>query len=71
MSINTLQPEIFEARRANEAVWAALNTFENRLRLEEWPDDPPEQIEETIQNIQSIPPFVDLSLWVVWSAESK
>lgn len=51
--------------------YAALNRHTNRIRLERLPDDPPVPLEETIQNLQSIPPFVDLRLWAAWDADHK
>jgi GNAT superfamily N-acetyltransferase len=48
--------------------YAALNRHTNRIRLERLPDDPPIPLEETIQNMQNIPPFVDLKLWAAWNA---
>ena len=51
---------------ASPAEYAALNRHTNRMRLERLPDDPPVPLEETIQNLQSIPSFVDLHLWAAW-----
>jgi GNAT superfamily N-acetyltransferase len=39
------------------------------MRLERLPDDPPIPLEETIQNLQSIPPFVDIKLWAAWNGD--
>ena len=54
-----------EALRTAE--YAALNRHTNRMRLERLPDDPPVPLEEMIQNLQSIPSFVDLRLWAAWT----
>jgi GNAT superfamily N-acetyltransferase len=45
--------------------YEALNNLLNSLRKERLPDDPPLPVEETISNLQTIPPFVDLQIWVV------
>jgi GNAT superfamily N-acetyltransferase len=44
-----------------------MNRHANRMRLERLPDDPPIPLEESIQNPQSIPSFVDLRLWAAWT----
>jgi mycothiol synthase len=54
---------------AAQTEFSVLNQHINRVRLERLPDDPPVPLEETIQNLQSIPPFVDLRLWVAWNAK--
>ena len=59
------------AKDASLEDFAALNLFTNRIRLERLPDDPPVPVEETIQNIQSIPPFVDMRMWACWDANQK
>jgi GNAT superfamily N-acetyltransferase len=57
------------AKDASLEDYAALNLFTNRIRLERLPDDPPVPVEETIQNIQSIPPFVDMRIWACWGPD--
>ena len=52
----------FDSKGASRAEYAALNRHTNCIRLERLPDDPPIPIEESIQNLQSIPPFVDLEM---------
>lgn len=56
---------------ASEVEFAALNRHTNRIRLERLPDDPPIPLQETIQNIKSLPPFVDLRLWAAWNTEQS
>ena len=58
----------FNLQGALPAEYAALNRYTNRIRLERLPDDPPISVEETTQNLQSIPSFVELKLWAAWSA---
>jgi GNAT superfamily N-acetyltransferase len=59
----------FDGKGATQAEYAALNRHANRLRKERLPDDPPIPLEETLQNLHSIPPFVDLRLWAAWSPD--
>jgi GNAT superfamily N-acetyltransferase len=44
-----------------------MNAFGNEIRAEAWPDDPSKTLEETIRELRSIPPFVDVYMWAVWS----
>ena len=55
-----LQIHPFNGQKPATAQYAALNRHTNRMRLERLPDDPPVPLEETIQNLQSIPAFVEL-----------
>ena len=57
----------FDARGAATAEYAALSRHANRMRLERLPDDPPVPLEETIQNLHSLPSFVDLHMWAAWT----
>jgi mycothiol synthase len=68
MVANTYQIRPFETS-ASQAEYAALNRQTNRIRQERLPDDPPIPLEETIQNLQSVPPFLDLRLWAAWNAD--
>jgi len=63
MTSDTYQFLPFDCKGATPAEYAALNRHTNRMRLERLPDDPPVPLEELIQNLQSIPSFVDLRLW--------
>ncbi len=56
-------------KNASQSEYVALNRHTNRIRLERLPDDPPIPLEESIQNLQSIPTYVDLKLWAAWNAE--
>jgi mycothiol synthase len=61
----------FNVKAASPAEYAALNRHSNRIRLERLPDDPPVPLEETIKNMQSLPPFVDVSMWVAWTPDQS
>jgi GNAT superfamily N-acetyltransferase len=58
-------------KNASEVDFAALNRHTNHIRRERLPDDPPVPLEETINNLRSIPPFVDLKLWAAWNADQS
>jgi len=62
-----IQPvQSFDLRTASADDYAALNAFENRIRAERLPDDPPISLEEAVQGWQHIPDFVEVSQWVIW-----
>lgn len=64
--MNTVLPF---TKEATQEEFAALNRHTNRMRLERLPDDPPITLDETIQNLKSIPPFVELKIWATWNAD--
>jgi mycothiol synthase len=55
-------------KEASEAECTALNRHTNQLRLERLPNDPPVPVAETLQNLRSLPPFVDVRFWTIWNA---
>jgi len=61
----------FNVKAASPAEYAALNRHNNHIRLERLPDDPPVPLEETIKNMQSLPPFVDARMWVAWPPDQN
>lgn len=66
MVTSNFQIQPFNGPAATQTEYTAFNRHTNRMRLERLPDDPPIPVEESIQNLQSIPPFIDLHLWVAW-----
>ena len=58
-------------KNASREEYTALNRYSNRMRLERLPDDLPVPLEETIQNLQSLPDFVDVRLWAVWKPDQS
>jgi hypothetical protein len=48
-----------------------VNAYENRIRAEVLPDDPPIPLEEAISGGRNIPAFVDLTAWNVWNADDS
>ena len=69
MSPNDLKILPIDAKAATPREYAALNQHNNRLRQERLPDDPPIPLDEHIQYLQSLPPFVDLRLWAAWTPD--
>jgi GNAT superfamily N-acetyltransferase len=65
----SLEIKPFNLRHASEAEYAALNVFQNQLRLERLPDDPPLSLQQDIAAAQNIPSFVDVVAWAVWEGE--
>ena len=59
----------FNVASAAQEEFAALNRHTNRMRLERLPDDPLIPLEESIQNLKNIPPFVELLLWAAWNPD--
>jgi mycothiol synthase len=56
-----------DIKRASAEEYRAANIFNNVLRAERLPDDPPIPLDEQISEYQNIPSFVDVNAWVVWS----
>ena len=71
MSGPTIQIQPINPKAASQAEYAALNRHANRIRLERLPDDPPVPLEEAIQNMQTVPPYVDLHLWAAWNPDQS
>lgn len=71
MSNSDFQIQTLNVRDASQAEYAALNRHTNRIRLERLPNDPPIPLQETINNLQSLPPFVDVPMWVVWTSDQS
>jgi len=59
----------FNIENASEQEWQQLNQLMNRQRGEEYPNDPPTLLQDTIRNLKSIPDFIVFDSWVVWRGE--
>jgi GNAT superfamily N-acetyltransferase len=64
----SVQIHPFNAKEACQAEYVALNQHSNLMRRERLPDDPPIPLEESIQGLRNIPPFVELKMWCAWNA---
>src|SRR5512136_1511186 len=66
-SCSELKP--FDPRNASEQEYAAMSVFNNRLRAEQLPDDPPIPVDEMVQGWRNMPPFRHIPTWVVWRSD--
>ncbi len=71
MSTPSIQILPFDRKAASPSEYTAVNQLLNRIRLERLPDDPPIPLEQFINNMQSIPDFVDLRMWAAWLPEQS
>ena len=69
MTSSSIQIQSFNLRAASDHEYQALNAFANSMRAERLPDDPPLPLEETIQDGQNLPGFVDVCGWAAWSED--
>jgi mycothiol synthase len=53
----------FDYKAASQAEYIALNAHNNLIRHERLPDDPPVALDETINELHNIPPYVELKFW--------
>lgn len=58
----------FRADEAAEAEFVALHKYENEMRAERLPDDPPKSLAAVKAEWLSIPPFLKRRVWLVWDA---
>lgn len=58
----------FNPLETTEAAFSALHRFENEMRAERMPDDPPMSLMSVQANWQSTPPFLKMRIWLVWDA---
>jgi mycothiol synthase len=63
---NTMKILPFDVKQASQAQYTALNRHINRIRTERLPDDPPIPLEETIQGLIHLPPFIEIKMWGIW-----
>ncbi|MCB8925959.1 MAG: hypothetical protein H6652_10080 [Ardenticatenaceae bacterium] len=65
---NTYTIRELKIAEATEDTFVALHRFEDQMRAERLPDDPPRSLEAAKANWLSIPPFVQVHMWLVWDA---
>jgi mycothiol synthase len=61
-----IQP--FNVKAASQDECEAFNRHTNHIRRERLPDDPPIPLEETLQQLKNIPPFLELKMWCAWNS---
>ncbi len=59
----------FPLTGATREEYAALNRLGNRAKAEMLPDDPPTPLEQTIAELQNLPPVFVVQAWAAWSAD--
>ncbi len=71
--MNTVNQAIqsIEIRSASDTELAALSRFSNKIRAERLPDDPPIALQDHLKRFRSIPPFVDVLMDFVWTADQS
>jgi mycothiol synthase len=67
MDRNGIQVKPFDRLAADEEMCQAFHYLVNQIRAERLPDDPPQTFEQTRANLQSVPPFVNLHIWLAWN----
>lgn len=71
MSAQPLDAQEFDHRTAGQAEYTAWNTLANRLRWENWPEDPPSSAERTAESMRGEPDFVDSWRHAVWGGRDE
>jgi mycothiol synthase len=66
-----LEIKLIDIRHASAEEYRAANVFNNAMRAERLPDDPPIPLAEQIGEYQNIPDFVDVNAWVVWNTQDS
>jgi mycothiol synthase len=66
MDRSGIQIKLFDRLAADEEMCQAFHYLVNQIRAERLPDDPPQTFEQTQANLQSVPPFVNLHIWLAW-----
>jgi GNAT superfamily N-acetyltransferase len=65
---NSFKIREFRASEATEAEFVALHQYENEMRAERLPEDPPLSLASLKADWQTIPPFLQMRVWLVWDA---
>lgn len=69
MPCHEYEPRYFDPHTASEPKFAAVNRFDNRMRPEVWPDDPPLPLDATIRNLRSAPEYMEHLRWLLWRSD--
>lgn len=71
MALHDLQIRPFNVRGATEHEYTCLNVFENTLRAEVVPDDPPIACDEETGRWQALPHFFEEGAWAFWELDGR
>ncbi len=66
-----MQIQAFDPSTATDTDWTALNTFENQMQAEMWPDDPPMNVERTIKEHTLHFAWIRRSIWLARSDDGR
>lgn len=66
MSIHDFEIRPLNLQAASEAEYAGFNNFENTMRAELLPEDPPYALAEVIAHWQAVPSFYEIATWAAW-----
>lgn len=70
MSSSEHKIKSIDVRSASLEFIKAFNQFNNTIRAEKLPDDPPVPLDETIQSLRNLPDFVSIKCWTIMSEDS-
>ncbi len=63
-----IQP--FDHQTADQEMISQWSALQNSIQQELLPDDPPTPLEEHIQRLQHIPPFIQVRFWAGWDRQN-
>ncbi len=70
--VQKIQIKDFDFENADPEAYSAVNEFNNLIRAERLPDDPPIPVEETIQKLRNMPKsFMDLYIWLAKTEDGE
>lgn len=59
----------FLASQLSDAQLEHMNRFDNLIRKEILPDDPPIPFDEALKDLRNLPDFIEVEFWFIWNAE--
>jgi mycothiol synthase len=62
--------KVLDPHHVDESEKLALNVFGNRMRHEQWPEDPPLGPEGTLARWRFVPKYYDIHQWAAWTADN-
>ena len=62
--------KVLDPHHVDESEKLALNVFGNRMRLEQWPEDPPLGPEGTLARWRYVPRYYDIHQWAAWTVDN-
>jgi mycothiol synthase len=65
----TIEIRLFDYRQATGDEYRLWNESRNRIRAEVLPDDPPIPLEEMVQRLKNVPPYMEYRVWAAWEVD--